>query len=601
MEKIRKSKGLVWKLTWMVSLLLLAAMILICSIFIQIYRRTFQDEINNRLNTSLNYMQEHIQKSLEDADSILNRLTFTLEFPYFLDYHNTLTESEMHYYSFNLDRDLINIKYLYKNRFSDIGVFSSNQQISEESFTWQFYLDDLKKKPYFYEINGSEEQNIYGHVREREMMSSYLNHSNLTLADSGIRILPIYRKVYSLNTHELVGVLEMDVDVTHLADKNALAREDTDIGKLLLDRDGQVLFDTVSRSDEDRKQLAEAVRQSTGSNEVRLSDGTYMFTAFVSQDTGLTSVVISSKAALTNNILSMSVLIIVMAVLFWGALVTLTWVFVRKSLIRMVVLDQMMGKVGEGDFTVEIPEDNSEDEVARITHSFNHMAGRLNHVMEEKIQNEQAQKDAELRALQAQINPHFLYNTLENMRMQCEIDEYYTLGSSLSALSNLFRYSISWGNNEAPFEMEWRNLLDYLDIMKMRFEDSVEYELYCEEGLEDIMVPKLMLQPLVENCFNHGFKEKLPPWKLEVIAVKEENCLCITIRDNGFGMPPEQLEHLLQCLQANKPFCNEASKKNSIGVANVKQRIDMVCQEGSTMRVDSALLKGTTIIIEIVC
>ena len=595
----RKKKGLVWKLTTMISLLLLITTALICAIYIRTFQRTFLEEAGKMLQTSLGSMQNNIDGGLDDAEAILEELFYSREFTYFLDRENTLSDNEMQYYISNLDKNLANVRYLYKNKYSDLGIYSSNRQINEQQYEWQFYLDDLKEKPYCSEISESiadAGENVYGSVRDRGLISSTLNTDNLSMGDSGIRILPIYRKVQSQNSDEIIGVVEMDVDVARLADKEALA--ENEIGNLLLDDKYNVLFDTMILAKEDRNHIADTV-SSKGSGDVEIDGEIYLFSSSACPRTGLISVAVSPKREITGYITTQVIWILLIAVTCWGILVAITFFFVKNTLKRLVVLDQMMGRVGEGDFAVEILEDRSEDEITRITKSFNKMASQLDDVMEEKVKNEQAQKDAELRALQAQINPHFLYNTLENMRMQCEIDEYYAISGSLSALSNLFRYSIRWGKSEAPFQLEWENLKDYLNIMKMRFDEDVTYHLYCDPGLEDVIVPKLVLQPLVENCFNHGFKGKLPPWKLEVKALKVDQKLRIIICDNGAGIEPERLKRLHKCLKENKPFRNEEQKKNSIGVTNVKQRIDMICREGSTVRVESEYGKGTKIEIEI--
>lgn len=602
--KKKKKIGLVWKVTSMISLFLLITTAFICMIYIQTFSRKYSEEAEEKLRISLNSMQSNIDESLDDADSFLEQLFYGREFKYFLDRNNILSDNEMRYYISNLDKDLLSARYLYSNKYSDIGIYSSNQQISEKQYEWQFYLDDLKEKPYYAEIishiNTDDNQSIYGSVRDRGLISSTLDTDKLSMGDSGIRILPIYRLVKMRGSIDLVGVVEIDVDVARLADREGLAAENSDVGILLLGKNYNVLFDTMSLS-EDERQNSAAAADTERLKDVELKGETYLMACSVCPRTGLISAAVVSKGEIMSNIMTQVARIILVSVIGWVMMVIVIFWFVKRTLKRLVVLDQMMGRVGEGDFSVEISKDRDDDEITRITQSFNKMASRLNSVMEEKVKNEQAQKEAELRALQAQINPHFLYNTLENMRMQCEIDEYYTISNSLSALGNLFRYSIRWGSNEAMFQLEWENLKDYLDIMKMRFDEDVEYDLYLEHGLEEIVVPKLFLQPLVENCFNHGFKNKLPPWKLAVKAERHDDRLCITISDNGVGINPERLERLRVCLAENKPFRNDEQKKNSIGVTNVKQRIDMICKQGSTVQVESTPGQGTSIKIEIVC
>lgn len=135
--------------------------------------------------------------------------------------------------------------------------------------------------------------------------------------------------------------------------------------------------------------------------------------------------------------------------------------------------------------------------------------------------------------------------------------------------------------------------------MQMRFGDNLSCDLKCQEDVGDVVVPKLMLQPLVENCFNHGFKEKLPPWEIKIDVKMSESFLNITIIDNGDGISDERMDNLKQCMYQNKMFHSEEDKKQSIGVVNVKQRINLLCKTGSSLRIKSEERKGTCVEITI--
>ena len=134
----------------------------------------------------------------------------------------------------------------------------------------------------------------------------------------------------------------------------------------------------------------------------------------------------------------------------------------------------------------------------------------------------------------------------------------------------------------------------------MRYEDDLEDELECDYGLEDVIVPKMILQPLVENCFSHAFKTKMPPWKVHVTARREGDRLVIAIEDNGCGIEGEKVAWIQRCLDENKEIrCTEKQRK-SIGILNVKQRIEMICKEGSKVAIESEQHEGTVIRIIIV-
>lgn len=599
--KIIKRMSLVWKMTVITTLLLLIPVIVLGVFSMQTFKVSLMRTASDQMDTALAQMESNIDGSLREVTDVLNDLFNRQEFSYILDGKSQPTEGEMRYYISSLLKSLYNSKQLYDNKYSEIGIYSSNRQIVERYHGQkQFYLSELMSKPYYREIEISDDKLSFGNVRQSEISTSKFDISELNMAAGEMMILPVYRKVDSLNTNEMVGIVEIDISVSKLAGKTSLDNQE-DAASILLDRDKNFLFDTKRYSSGLKKAVSGVIKGSTGSTECSFEGESYLVSYETNEKTGLIMVSAVPKKPVNQTLLKRGALISMLTIVCLFILAAITYYIMNNVLKRMVVLDHMMSKVGNGDFKVQMPvEQKTDDELARIIRTFNWMASQLDQVLEERVQNEKTKKDAELRALQAQINPHFLYNTLENMRMQCEIGEYDSMGESLSALGDLFRYSISWGSSEAPFAKEWKNMEDYLYIMKMRFGEELECILECEEGLGEIEVPKMMLQPLVENSFNHGFKDKLPPWKLWVKAQKEEGVLKIVIIDNGAGIEEERMKRLQNSLSTNQPFRNEEKKRYSIGVTNVKQRIEMLCEEGSTLKIENVVPEGIRITINII-
>lgn len=264
-------------------------------------------------------------------------------------------------------------------------------------------------------------------------------------------------------------------------------------------------------------------------------------------------------------------------------MVGLTYFTIKRMLKRLVELDDAMQKVEKADFQIELKDDTYMDEVSRLKKSFREMTQRLQIATREIVERKTAQNEAELKALQAQINPHFLFNTLETMRMQCEIDRYYKVGNGLMALGELFRYTIRGKEYKVPFYQEWNHLKNYIDLMALRLDEDFSYEMKYDERLKSVIVPKMFLQPLVENSFQHGFKMVPAPWKLWVEAYEEEKTMIIHIKDNGGGMNEEQLRTIQQEIRQRHSMPQEKEKKQSIGIINVVQRIDKICPNGSSV------------------
>ena len=596
MGKQRKI-SIIKKITISVSVLLLIPTSIIGVFYIQTFLMAQKNEIQGNLQGMLEDMQQNIDRSLEEVNAVLDGLVYRQELQYFLDAKNKLSDKEMTYFVSSLQREKNDIKFIYSSKFNLLSIFSANKQFGTGE-VWQFYLETLEKKDYYSEIETSRTNRFYGGVRTIDMSAEHEGAKKLTTRNHGTVVLPVYQKIRNVSKQDLVGVVEIDIEVNRLLEANTLGNED--IHKMVLDEEEDILYSSKIIDKSFSEAATVAIDGKTGQQNFKWGNSEYSIFYQTCPETGLLLAVFQENTEM-NKYIQSKILQIILIVLFSLALmVCIAYGISNGILKRLTVLDNKMSQVGEGDFDVIITETGkTEDEVTRITKSFNNMSLRLQDMIEEKIEIEKHKKNAELRALQAQINPHFLYNTLESMRMQCEIDEYFLLSESLVSLGDLFRYSISWEGNEVPFEQEWANLENYLHIMRMRFGEMLECTLKCDSAAAAAIVPKLMLQPLVENCFNHGFKKKIPPWKLEISALMIGEELVITVKDNGVGIAPARMERLQNCLTENIDFRNEEKNKNSIGITNVKQRIDHICGEYASFVINSTAEEGTEVVITI--
>ena len=259
-----KKWGLVSKLTLTMSLILLVPVLVMSYTYIETYQTQAMGNVHEKLGDSLFQMEEDMVQILDEANNYMNELFYRLEFPYYLDGDNQLTDNEMNYYISNFQSELINGKYIYNNEFSNIGIYSSNQQIDESQYEWQFYIKDLKKKPYYKEVADGDDVQIYGKVRDLDLLSSNLKTNNLNMGNFSNRVLPIYRKVKNLTTGELVGVMEIDVYVSKLINSNSLKESDEEIYHILLDSDRKIVLDTKNASEDLEKMITKSVKSSSG-------------------------------------------------------------------------------------------------------------------------------------------------------------------------------------------------------------------------------------------------------------------------------------------------------------------------------------------------
>lgn len=589
-----KNRGVITKITWMIAVVLIIPTAVVGIFYYNSYKKTLLKDAGIQMERELEGLKTTMDNNLDAIHAVINELSYRQEFAYYLDGKNILSERERQHYASGMEEELINIRYLYPNLFYQIVVYGDNESLDLNN-DWQFSMDILKKKAYYDEILHSDSDLVYGSVRKADFLISTLDVDNLNIVKDGKLILPVYLKIRNLSTKDVVGILEVDMSVEKLAG-NLFQKQDRDTDYLIFDRDGTLLHQTGTYETADFEQCL--FKENEGKESVTVAEEPYLLTYSRSNRCGLINVVLKSRKGVLEFASEMMLRVVVVAIVCGACVIGLTYLLLKRMLKRLVVLDDMMSQVESGHFDIAIREEGPDDEITRIIRRFNQMASHLQAVINSAVEKEQAQKAAELSALQAQINPHFLYNTLENMRMQCEIDGYYAIGDSLAALGDLFRYSIKWGSNEVPFRLEWDNLKNYISIMNMRYQEDLKCIMEIGEGVGDVMVPKMLLQPLVENSFSHGFKQVLPPWLIVIRAFRKRDMLVIMIEDNGSGIEQERLLEIRQCLKNDTPLRGE-KKKRSIGLINVKQRLLHICRGGAEIFIDSQPDRGVKIVIEI--
>ncbi|MBN1776813.1 MAG: sensor histidine kinase [Clostridiales bacterium] len=233
------------------------------------------------------------------------------------------------------------------------------------------------------------------------------------------------------------------------------------------------------------------------------------------------------------------------------------------------------------------------DEVGLLESSFDTMIKRNRELIGREYQTRIEKRSAQLRALQAQINPHFLYNTLQVIGGMALRHGAPDINEIASNLSDILRYSLSFGKEMVQVRQELKFLQSYLDIQNRRFGDRISISLETDESLMDCMIPKLIMQPLVENSLQHGLSGKGGKWRIRIAMKKNGEDLSVTVEDNGRGIPPGQLETIVRQLDSGVE--NTLSASSHIGLGNVNSRIRLKFGAGYGVALTSEEGKGTRV------
>lgn len=249
-------------------------------------------------------------------------------------------------------------------------------------------------------------------------------------------------------------------------------------------------------------------------------------------------------------------------------------------------LTEAMKKVEEGIWDISL-DMKGRDEISCLSRSFDQMVRKIHSLVLRTAQGERDKRMAELRVLQAQINPHFLYNTLDTLQYKAYDTNDREMVTMIRSLSTFFRISLSKGKELIPLEKELEHIKSYLTIQKIRFQDVLTYEFDIEaEG--SFLVLKLILQPLAENAIQHGIKPKMEPGWIHIKVKQSGDRLMMEVKDNGVGISQERLQKLKEELK-------EGTARESYGLINVNNRIRLLYGESFGVAVESAEGKGTSI------
>lgn len=293
-----------------------------------------------------------------------------------------------------------------------------------------------------------------------------------------------------------------------------------------------------------------------------------------------------SKSRQAQSVYVLTAIILVIVALLFSRFMA------RSITLPIQKLRDSMKKVQEGDFSVSDVVVDSKNEIGSLTKSFNVMTHRIHELMEQNVHEQEEKRKSELKALQSQINPHFLYNTLDSIIWMAEGKKNEEVVLMTASLARLLRQSISNEDEVVPIANEVEYARGYLTIQKMRYKDKLEFQIEVDSSILYIPLIKLVLQPIIENAIYHGLKYKESKGLLIVKGFMKDGNAVLQVIDDGVGMDEETLAHIYDKHKVNY-------HSNGVGVYNVQKRLKLYYGEDYGITYTSELGKGTTATITI--
>jgi two-component system sensor histidine kinase YesM len=415
--------------------------------------------------------------------------------------------------------------------------------------------------------------------------------------DFGI-VLSSGRLLKKIENNQPLGYMVVDILESALADKYNKAHLQPGGQMLLLDRNGYVISSSPSKHIVGTKlnepYLEKVLMGNKGFFELDSKDSDPAFVIYDSSEiTGFKLVSIVPVAVLTKESSSIRDLTYFIVIVFGIISCWLAYVLSVTITNPLRKLRSLMFLVESGNLDVSFPF-KYRDEVGQLGLSFNKMLQRIKQLIDEVYNKQLMVQEAEIKAIQAQFNPHFLYNALDSINWMARIHKIHDISLTAVSLGELLRFSIRKGQPFIQVQEDMQQIRNYLVIQKMRYGDKLEAEIVIDKEIETLFTLKLLIQPLVENAITHGLEPKPGKGHLSIRGTLAGERVHLEVRDDGAGIPPETVVRIL-----SGQYESNNDHNTGIGLDNLKRRLELYFLSDYRFEIESELMKGTKVIIEI--
>ena len=359
----------------------------------------------------------------------------------------------------------------------------------------------------------------------------------------------------------------------------------------IFDRDYNVVYS--SKPEFINEDLVETKKLVLGSTGVTINRQSFNLFISTVTNTGWKVSVFTNNSQIYSSLYNFIIIVIITTLILSLVYIFIVYVIVKQVTYPIYRLQAEMNKVKDLNYEVNRSKlTKGSKEIIQLDATFNEMMKRIRYLADKLLQEQVNQRKSELKALQNQINPHFLYNTLDSIIYMIDKGENQKAEEMIVALSKFFRISISRGKTIIPLKDEVEHVRNYLLIQKIRFGDQFTYSINVNPNLYQYNCIKLILQPLVENAIEHGLNDNESGGKIEIIGEENDNYIILRIKDNGYGISEEKLQSIYESFHHD-------SIHQGVGLKNVYQRIKIYYGEEADLKIESFEDEGTTISIYI--
>lgn len=489
---------------------------------------------------------------------------------------------------------------LYNHPAIEYAFLYNLQDVERSRIISIFNKEDFIAMPY----ERFKEHELYGEVMARNGLPKWIAPYEYPELTGKNRVFTQIRLIKELTKLDKVGVLVVQIkdwEFESIFHSLELGSSSRDTRFLLVNDDGLIVYDYKSELDGERL-------QKFMSNNLRPADASTSFKGKFNGEESIISihriedyswslVSVTSWSYLSKELLTFGKWFVLIIGLCLITAMMFSLLFMNRITGTIGIIVRFMRKVEDGDFSVRV-EEKGDDELLLLQQGFNNQMNKINELFEEVKHEQRNKSSAELRVLQAQIKPHFLFNTLESINVLAVQNEGKKVSKMVLLLARILRISIQ-GSEEIRLKLEVEHLRSYLEIQKFRFEDLFEYEIDIPEEMMNGILLKLTLQPLVENSIQHGFEGISYIGKIKVSGRMINDHMVLTVEDNGIGLTTEQLLRIQQTEADYSEHIieqqNDNQEQRGLGLRSVVHRLRYQYGSNGALFICSEPGKGTIV------
>ncbi len=445
----------------------------------------------------------------------------------------------------------------------------------------------------------------YEILKERKNYFMPSHYQTYLLPANNKKVVSLTKTLKDPEAGNIIGYVIIDYGTKFFEDiiQNKITTQSSNI--FILDQDNQIIYAKGDRAYDAASKIAGAFIQPDKQDKVStvktaLDDEKIILSYYKSSNNNWTVVQTVPLKEVYRNITDIGVFTakIIIAGIIFTIIVSL---FLSLSVVKPInALQKSMGMVEEGNFCIPAAKASTE-EIAQLQNSFRRMAGKIEEMIEKNYKVELLRKEAELMAIQSQVNPHFLCNTLSIIDSMAVIKGNTEVSKMCQALNKLFRYNINF-KKYSTVRQEMEQIRLYLYIQSVRYDNRLEYSINIPEELSECKMMKLLIQPMVENTIIHVVEKKKGSYRLDINAIRnDEGDVEISIKDNGQGISEEKQLEIKADLEKTEGLYTDVNGKNGyhIGIKNVHYRIRQNHGSHYGLAIFSEQKVGTTVVIHI--